>query len=335
MNRTHRQRRVFLTVCLLITLAAALFAQTSSPFAGQNVTTGQDNAATPAGESRLQPTSAVKTDAGSIAWIRQDMARKSGSTVIVIKDNVNVRSGPATTYQIVTVAALGTSFSLLETQNGWYKVSLKAPAAPPAATPEQIEAAQNEFLAAYKVYTQAALKGGRNSAAAQKALAGFKSSYATYKALAQTSQDLKNIRAGKATVDKVVISKTDFTSTVYSNGKVVRVFPIAYGANPDGLNKKMEGDSRTPEGTFKIANKAKNPAYKNIPGGVPSNPLGTRWMGLNTWGGSIGMHGTSAPASIGSRASHGCVRMYTADAEELFDLVRVGTPVIIEPVKSN
>ncbi|HQG28631.1 MAG TPA: L,D-transpeptidase, partial [Candidatus Ozemobacteraceae bacterium] len=85
----------------------------------------------------------------------------------------------------------------------------------------------------------------------------------------------------------------------------------------------------------KIANKAKNPAYKNIPGGVPSNPLGTRWMGLNTWGGSIGMHGTSAPASIGSRASHGCVRMYTADAEELFDLVRVGTPVIIEPVKSN
>ncbi|NLI75551.1 MAG: L,D-transpeptidase [Candidatus Riflebacteria bacterium] len=146
---------------------------------------------------------------------------------------------------------------------------------------------------------------------------------------------MKDIRAGAAKVDKVVISKTDFTSTVYSNGKIVRIFPIAYGANPDGLNKKGEGDSRTPEGTFKIVNKAKNPTYKGIPGGVPNNPLGTRWMGLNTWSGSIGMHGTSAPASIGSRASHGCVRMYTADAEELFDLVRVGTPVIIQPVKAE
>lgn len=264
------------------------------------------------------------------------MAEKQGSSVVIIKDSVNVRSGPATTFPVRKVAPLGATYTLLGSQNGWYKISLQdTPRPAVTATPEAIEAAQNEFLDAYKIYTKAALAGGRNGSAAKKALAGFQAKYAAYKVMAKSSADLRDIRAGKAAVDKVVISKTDFTSTVYSNGRVVRIFPIAYGANPDGLSKKGEGDSRTPEGTFKIANKAKNPAYKNIPGGVPNNPLGTRWMGLNTWSGSIGMHGTSAPGSIGSRASHGCVRMYTADAEELFDLVRVGTPVIIQPVNSN
>jgi hypothetical protein len=56
-------------------------------------------------------------------------------------------------------------------------------------------------------------------------------------------------------------------------------------------------------------------------------------MGLNTWRGSIGMHGTSAPSSIGTRASGGCIRMFTPDAEELFDMVKVSLPVVISSVE--
>jgi lipoprotein-anchoring transpeptidase ErfK/SrfK len=65
---------------------------------------------------------------------------------------------------------------------------------------------------------------------------------------------------------------------------------------------------------------------KPVPPG-PSNPLGTRWMGLNAPG--VGIHGTDEPTSIGYSASHGCIRMQVPDAEWLFDHVDVGTTVYI------
>ncbi|HOY65373.1 MAG TPA: L,D-transpeptidase family protein [Candidatus Ozemobacteraceae bacterium] len=334
----HTMMRGTLCVALLLAgVCTPLFAQQVSPFGSRPVETETDRPAAVSGTTSTPATGVSAASAQDVAWVRQDMAEKQGNTVLIIKDNVNIRSGPSTSNKILQMAPLGATFALLGTQNGWYRISLKAVAVEPTATatPEEIEAAQNEFLDAYKIYTKAALAGGRNGTAAKKALSAFQAKYAAYKTLVKTSTALRSIKSGRSTVDKVVISKTDFTSTVYSNGRVVRVFPIAYGANPDGMNKQKQGDSRTPEGTFKIMNKAKNPIYKGIAGGAPNNPLGTRWMGLNTWSGSIGMHGTSAPGSIGSRASHGCVRMYTADAEELFDLVRVGTPVIIEPVKQD
>ena len=65
---------------------------------------------------------------------------------------------------------------------------------------------------------------------------------------------------------------------------------------------------------------------KPVPPG-PGNPLGTRWMGLNTPG--VGIHGTSEPWSIGHSESHGCIRMQVPDAEWLYKHVRIGTPVFI------
>jgi hypothetical protein len=50
-------------------------------------------------------------------------------------------------------------------------------------------------------------------------------------------------------------------------------------------------------------------------------------MGLSRRG--YGIHGTNAPESIGHAASHGCIRMRTRDAEELFELVRAGDSVEI------
>jgi lipoprotein-anchoring transpeptidase ErfK/SrfK len=59
----------------------------------------------------------------------------------------------------------------------------------------------------------------------------------------------------------------------------------------------------------------------------PSNPLGTRWMGLDRE--DVGIHGTPDSGSLGGFASHGCIRMYIPSAEKLYSLVDVGTPVII------
>ncbi|MDE5115063.1 MAG: L,D-transpeptidase, partial [Trichodesmium sp. St15_bin1_1] len=57
-----------------------------------------------------------------------------------------------------------------------------------------------------------------------------------------------------------------------------------------------------------------------------------RWIGFWTDGkDTIGFHGTPTVQSIGSAASHGCVRMYNEDVINLFQKVQVGTQVVVEP----
>jgi len=114
---------------------------------------------------------------------------------------------------------------------------------------------------------------------------------------------------------------------LYRDGQLAKVFPVAVGmaAYP------------TPTGSYEIVSKVVDPTWTppNSPwaagmspvGPGPGNPLGTRWMGLSAP--DVGIHGTYASSSIGSHASHGCIRMYLHDAEELFGLVSVGTPVEI------
>ena len=67
-------------------------------------------------------------------------------------------------------------------------------------------------------------------------------------------------------------------------------------------------------------------AGQTIPGGDPRNPLVARWIGFN---GSVGFHGTKSLGSLGSSASHGCVRMAPGDVIDLYERVEVGTPVLV------
>jgi len=52
-------------------------------------------------------------------------------------------------------------------------------------------------------------------------------------------------------------------------------------------------------------------------------------MGLDVPWGTYGIHGTTEPESIGSSASHGCIRMYSKHVKELYNMVTYGTPVVI------
>ena len=98
------------------------------------------------------------------------------------------------------------------------------------------------------------------------------------------------------------------------------------------------GGYPTPHGQFHITAKRLNPTWYNpnsdwsrgMPafiGPGPSNPLGTRAMNLNASG--IRIHGTPDSGSIGTNASHGCIRMQMHEAEDLFERVEVGTPVLV------
>ena len=125
----------------------------------------------------------------------------------------------------------------------------------------------------------------------------------------------------------IVIRRGSNTLTLFDGPKRVRVFRVATG----------QASYPTPLGRFEIVDKQYNPWWypppsdwaeglKPIPPG-PYNPLGTRWMGLSSWG--VGIHGTPSPASIGYSASHGCIRMYVPEAEWLFEQVRLATTVFI------
>jgi lipoprotein-anchoring transpeptidase ErfK/SrfK len=65
-----------------------------------------------------------------------------------------------------------------------------------------------------------------------------------------------------------------------------------------------------------------------IPGGAPNNPMGVAALTLRS--GEYAIHGTNRPDLIGGFVSHGCIRMYNADIRELYRLVSVGTPVVVE-----
>ncbi len=91
--------------------------------------------------------------------------------------------------------------------------------------------------------------------------------------------------------------------------------------------------SKTPVGEFKMVDRIAQPTWwhpdgRTIPFGDPENLLGTHWLALDVKG--YGIHGTWEPETIGRQASMGCVRLLNEEVEELFTLVTIGTPVIIE-----
>ncbi len=61
----------------------------------------------------------------------------------------------------------------------------------------------------------------------------------------------------------------------------------------------------------------------------PNNPVGVAWIGLDRPG--YGIHGTPSPEQVGRTESHGCFRLANWNADYLRQMVRAGTPVMIEP----
>jgi len=125
----------------------------------------------------------------------------------------------------------------------------------------------------------------------------------------------------------VDIDLSAYTLTLMRGGTPTRSYPIAKG----------QPRYPTPTGALRVTDKQVDPVWTppdspwaaelaTIPAGA-GNPLGTRWIGTSR--AAIGIHGTYAEGSIGTAASHGCIRMRIADAEELFRQVRVGTPIKI------
>ncbi|MGI6357648.1 MAG: peptidoglycan-binding protein [Bacillota bacterium] len=108
---------------------------------------------------------------------------------------------------------------------------------------------------------------------------------------------------------RLVIDVNAKTLTVLVNDVVFKVYPCAVGTSK----------TKSPVGEWRVIQKG-----THWGGG-----FGTRWMGLNVPWGIYGIHGTNKPSSIGTAASHGCIRMHNRDVEQLYPWVKIGTKVSI------
>lgn len=144
----------------------------------------------------------------------------------------------------------------------------------------------------------------------------------------QVELPVRRVRPARMTVGaSIVVNRGNRVLSLYRETKLVKTFRVAVGTS----------SHPTPRGLFSIIQKQRNPAWippnspwaaglGPIPPG-PGNPLGTRWMGTSA--SAVGIHGTHADGTIGTAASHGCIRMHIRDAEWLYERVKLGTPVLI------
>ncbi|MFM7453399.1 MAG: L,D-transpeptidase [Cyanobium sp.] len=142
---------------------------------------------------------------------------------------------------------------------------------------------------------------------------------------------------------ELVLDRRNRHLTVLENGRQLRRFPVAVG----------RPGWETPVGRFAVIERVADPSWEHpatgetVPPG-PANPLGSRWIGFHRdclgrsgFNGrehlvvegcvSSGFHGTPNRDSVGQAVSHGCVRLFDEHVQELFELVRLGTPVTVLP----
>lgn len=143
-----------------------------------------------------------------------------------------------------------------------------------------------------------------------------------------TKPDVTTEEVAAAYPTYLTLDRGAFTLRLWKDLKLAKTYTVAVGQ--EGLE--------TPEGLYHIQEKEENPTWhvpesdwagslagQDIPPG-PSNPIKARWMGIFE---GAGIHGTEETYSLGTAASHGCVRMAIPDVEELYDQVEVGTPIYI------
>ncbi len=142
---------------------------------------------------------------------------------------------------------------------------------------------------------------------------------------------------------QLVLDRTHRQLMVLRNGQLLRRYPAAVGTP----------GWETPAGSFQVLDMQAHPVWEHPGNGRKvgpgeANPLGSRWIGFHrdckprkAWDGErylsvqgctmAGFHGTPHRWTVGRAVSHGCVRLYEEDVQEVFELVQVGTPVTVLP----
>lgn len=138
--------------------------------------------------------------------------------------------------------------------------------------------------------------------------------------------DPKRVRAGqRLKVIKgpfsAIVDLSDYELTIHAHGYYVTRYAVGIGK-----------DGSSPIGKFTVQEKLIDPTYYGPDGVIahddPTNPLGEYWIDI---GNSYGIHGTIDPLSIGKNESQGCIRLHNDEAAAVYDLLTIGSEVIIRP----
>ena len=149
---------------------------------------------------------------------------------------------------------------------------------------------------------------------------------------------IPSISFGIEKADSVLVIKSESTLYLMKNGVMLKMYHVAFGANPKG-HKQQEGDDRTPEGKYILDYKNENSSfYKAIHISYPNDDDKKRAKekGVSP-GGQIMIHGQKNGfgwlSFITQRFNwtDGCIAVSNSDMEEIWNAVDVGTPIEIKP----
>jgi len=147
----------------------------------------------------------------------------------------------------------------------------------------------------------------------------------------------KKLPAG-VTIDKIVVFKSHHLMDVWSNGKLLKTYSISIGKNATGA-KQLQGDNRTPEGSYFINDKNPNSTcYKNLGISYPDikHAEAAKQLGKSA-GGDIKIHGLlNGCGFIGKFHrwrdwTNGCIAVTDAEMDELYYHLAIGTAIDIYP----
>jgi murein L,D-transpeptidase YafK len=163
--------------------------------------------------------------------------------------------------------------------------------------------------------------------------------------------DLYTIKLNPARIDAdkvfLLIDKSDYRLYLYEDVTLIKIYKVVFG-NRDVSDKFVQGDRRTPNGTFRILSKRYDGRWSrflhlNYPNEESYQKFHQRQTsGLirkgADIGGGIGIHGVEYRSGINDNYvdqrinwTLGCVSLKNGDVNELYEVVKVGTPVVIRP----
>ena len=134
-------------------------------------------------------------------------------------------------------------------------------------------------------------------------------------------------------VTEIVVKKHKRRMYLFSGNEIIKSYKVDLGFAPEG-HKKFEGDGKTPEGTYKIDRKNRNSKYHLSIGISYPNAKDQQFAKLKGKlpGGDRFIHGTDKPfRGFQKDWTAGCIAVSNKEIREIFKLVRIGTPIFIEP----
>lgn len=144
--------------------------------------------------------------------------------------------------------------------------------------------------------------------------------------------------AANILADRILVEKKARRLTLFHGNQPLKTYDIALGRQPDGP-KRFQGDNKTPEGHYKIDARKENSAYhRALHISYPSQQdIAFAAAQKRPTGGAIMIHGL--PNGMGSMGrlhllrdwTAGCIAVTNSEIEELWRVVRNGTPIEIRP----